>query len=89
MNDLKRFPALDYMSPNDYVKFAENGNIGCPVCRSREIVHQYVNQSSDTVMDQNAFCIACESSWKEEFHMVTYYDVLDAAETQKARRRAV
>lgn len=72
---MMKLPHLENMSPNDYIKYAKDGNIGCPVCRSRKVQHEYVNQPSDDVIEQNVVCGDCGVSWKEEYHMVTYYDV--------------
>ncbi len=72
---LVRFPTLDNMSPDEYIRYAKEDNIGCPVCRSREVIYEDCNQSSGEVIDQTAFCRDCECSWQEEFHMVTYHSV--------------
>ena len=72
---LVKFPTLDNMSPNEYVRYAKEDNIGCPVCRSRNVIHEYCNQSSSEVIDQFVFCKDCGCSWEEEFHMVTYHSV--------------
>ena len=72
---LVRFPYLDHMSPQDYIRYAKLNVAGCPVCRSRNIVHEHVNQSADFVIDQSVYCNDCDSVWEEEFHMVTYHSV--------------
>ena len=72
---LVTFPTLDNMSPNEYVRFAKENDTGCPVCRSRDVVHDFENQSSSDMIEQDVFCRDCECRWKEEFHIVTYTDV--------------
>lgn len=75
VSDLVRFPTLDNMSFDEYVRNAKENNLGCPVCRSRDVIHEHVNQPSDDTIFQNAFCKSCECMWVEEFGMVTYSEV--------------
>ena len=72
---LVRFPTLDNMSFDEYVRYAGENNLGCPVCRSRNVIHENVNQPSDDLIEQTAFCKDCESCWVEEFMIVTYSHV--------------
>lgn len=72
---LVRFPTLDNMSPNEYVRYAKESNPGCPVCRSRYLLHEYTNQTSSDVIEVSVACQDCESEWVEEFHLVTYDNV--------------
>ncbi len=78
-------PSLENMSPHDYIRYAKGNNIGCPVCRSREVIHEYCNQPSGETMEQTTFCKDCESTWVEEYSMVTYYNIRYKKEKNSGR----
>jgi hypothetical protein len=75
-------PALEWMSPEHYVRLAQTGNAHCPVCRSQDLEEESCTQTAGFAIVSVISCEQCRAIWDEIYTLTKYANL----RTHKDRR---